>query len=105
MTETTALKRFEEKNLAAFKALADLKAQIKALEDQQEKVKQGIQNAMEHYGVTQFKNEYVTISYVPESQSETIDLKALQAQEPDLYAELLEDYRKVTKRKGYVRFS
>lgn len=105
MTEATALKRFEEKNLAAFKALADLKAQIKALEDQQEKVKLGIQNAMEHYGVTSFKNEYVTISYVPESQSETIDLKAFQAQEPELYAELLEDYRKVTKRKGYVRFS
>lgn len=105
MTEKTALKRFEEKNLAVFKQLADLKAQIKELERQQEDVKAGILKAMEHYGVTQFKNEYVTISYVPESQSETIDLKALQAQEPELYAELLEDYRKVTKRKGYVRFS
>lgn len=105
MTEKTALKRFEEKNLAVFKQLADLKAQIKELERQQDDVKAGILKAMEHYGVTSFKNEYITISYVPDSETESIDLKALQAQEPELYAELLEDYRKVMKRKGYVRFS
>lgn len=105
MTEKTALKRFEEKNLAVFKQLAELKAQIKELERQQDDVKAGILKAMEHYGVTSFKNEFITISYVPDSETETIDLKALQAQEPDLYAELLNDYRKVTKRKGYVRFS
>lgn len=105
MTEKTALKRFEEKNLAVFKQLADLKAQIKELERQQDDVKAGILQAMEHYGVTSFKNEYITISYVPDSETESIDLKALQAQEPDLYDELLNDYRKVTKRKGYVRFS
>lgn len=105
MTEKTALKRFEEKNLAVFKQLADLKAQIKELERQQDDVKAGILQAMEHYGVTSFKNEYITISYVPDSETESIDLKALQAQEPDLYDELLNDYRKITKRKGYVRFS
>lgn len=105
MTEKTALKRFEEKNLAVFKQLAELKAQIKELERQQEDVKAGILEAMEHYGVKSFKNEYITISYVPDSETESIDLKALQAQEPDLYDELLNDYRKITKRKGYVRFS
>lgn len=105
MTEKTALKRFEEKNLAVFKQLADLKAQIRELERQQDEVKAGILEAMEHYGVTSFKNEYITISYVPDSETETIDLKAFQAQEPDLYDELLSDYRKITKRKGYVRFS
>ena len=105
MTEKTALKRFEERNLAVFKQLADLKAQIKELERQQEDVKAGILEAMEHYGVTSFKNEYITITYVPDSETESIDLKALQAQEPDLYDELLNDYRKITKRKGYVRFS
>lgn len=105
MTEKTALKRFEERNLAVFKQLADLKAQIKELERQQDEVKAGILEAMEHYGVTSFKNELITITYVPDSETESIDLKALQAQEPDLYDELLNDYRKVTKRKGYVRFS
>lgn len=105
MTEKTALKRFEERNLAVFKQLADLKAQIKELERQQDDVKAGILQAMEHYGVTSFKNEYITITYVPDSETESIDLKALQAQEPDLYDELLHDYRKITKRKGYVRFS
>ena len=105
MTEKTALARFAERNLSAFKALGELKQQIKSLEEQQEKVKAGILEAMEHYGVQSFKNEYITISYVPESSSESIDLKALQVNEPELYAELLEDYKKVTKRKGYVRFS
>lgn len=105
MTEKTALKRFEERNLAVFKQLADLKAQIKELERQQDEVKAGILEAMEHYGVKSFKNEFITISYVPDSETESIDLKALQAQEPDLYDELLNDYRKITKRKGYVRFS
>ena len=105
MTEKTALKRFEERNLAVFKQLADLKAQIKELERQQDEVKAGILEAMEHYGVKSFKNEYITISYVPDSETESIDLKALQAHEPELYDELLNDYRKVTKRKGYVRFS
>lgn len=105
MTEKTALKRFEERNLAVFKQLADLKAQIKELERQQDEVKAGILEAMEHYGVKSFKNELITITYVPDSETESIDLKALQAQEPDLYDELLNDYRKITKRKGYVRFS
>lgn len=105
MTEKTALKRFEERNLEVFKSLAALKLQIKELERQEDEMKKGIQDAMEHYGVTSFKNEYITISYVPESQTESIDLKALQVNEPELYEELLADYKKVTKRKGYVRFS
>lgn len=105
MTEATAIKRFEERNLAVFKELGALKQQIKELERQQDELKKGIQEAMEHYGVTSFKNEYITISYVPESTSESIDLKALQANEPELYEELLADYKKITTRKGYVRFS
>lgn len=105
MTEATALKRFEEKNISVFKQLGALKQQIKELERQQDELKKGIQDAMEHYGVQSFKNEYITISYVPESTSESIDLKALQANEPELYEELLTDYKKVTTRKGYVRFS
>lgn len=105
MTEKTALKRFEERNLVVFKELGELKQQIKELEKKQDELKKGIQEAMEHYGVTSFKNEYITISYVPESTSESIDLKALQTNEPELYEELLADYKKVTTRKGYVRFS
>ena len=105
MTEATAIKRFEERNLAVFKELNALKQKIKELEKQEDEIKKGIQDAMEHYGVKSFKNEYITISYVPESTSESIDLKALQANEPELYEELLADYKKVTTRKGYVRFT
>ena len=105
MTEKTALKRFEEKNLVVFQQMAELKKQIKTLEDQQEKLKKGVLEAMEHYGVTSFKNDYITISYVAGSINQTIDLKALQANEPELYEELLADYPKITEKKGYVRFT
>lgn len=104
MTEATALKRFEEKQMEAFKTLADLKREIKALERKQDELRAGVKDAMEHYGVKSFKNEYITISYIPESESETIDLKALQNKEPELYEELLRDYKKVTKKSAYVRF-
>ena len=105
MTEKTALARFEQKQELAFRTLAQLTAQRKALEEQEKEIKEGIQNAMEHYGVKSFSNKYITLTYVEESQTEGIDLKALQNEEPELFAELLEDYRKVTKRSAYVRMN
>lgn len=105
MTEKTALARFGEKQLAAFKALSELTKEKKRIEETEKEIKEGIQDAMEHYGVKSFKNEYITLTYVPESTAETIDLKQLQNEEPELYEELLNDYKKVTTKKGYVRFT
>lgn len=103
-TKPTNLVAFEETHIAALKELKRLNDRAKKLEEQIKDAKTGIMEAMETYGVTQFKNDFLTISYVPESQTETIDLKQLQNEEPELYEELLRDYRKVTKRQPYVRF-
>lgn len=105
MTEKTALARFGERQIAAFKALSELTKEKKRLEEREKEIKESIQDAMEHYGVKSFKNEYITLTYVPESVSETIDLKQMQNEEPELYEELLKDYNKTTTKKGYVRFT
>lgn len=96
---------FENQYLTAMKELARMDARKKKLEEQIDAAKRGIMEAMETYGVTGFKNDIITISYVPESQTESIDIKQLQNEEPELYEELLRDYRKVSKKQAYVRFS
>ena len=99
------LQLFEKQNLEAFKKLAELKKQQEELKKTEDEVKSQIEKSMEEYGVKSLKNEYITISYVEASTSETIDLKALEKKEPELYNELLEDYKKVTTRKASVRFT
>lgn len=96
---------FEQSNLAVFKALHDLKKQKEELERQENVAKGMLEEAMEEYGIKSFKNEYITISYVEASTSESIDTKKLQEKEPELYNELLADYPKVTTRKACVRFT
>ena len=51
-----------------------------------------------------FKNDQITISRSKASESTSIDLKALEKAEPGLYADLLKDYTKVTKRSGSVSY-
>ncbi len=104
MNETNELQIFEEKNMVIFQQLAEFKKQKDRMEDMEAKLKADLERGMAEYGIKQFKNDLITISYVEGSTNETIDLKAMQVKEPKLYAELLEDYKKVTTRKPYVKF-
>ena len=45
----------------------------------------------------------VSISYVKESESTSIDLPKVRNKEPELYAELLDIYPRITTRKPYLR--
>ena len=101
--ETNELQVFEQQNLAVFKQLAEFKKAKDAMELQEKKIKADLQKAMEQYGIKSFKNDVVTLSYVDASTSESIDTKALQEKEPELYKELLADYKKVKKTSAYVR--
>lgn len=98
------LQVFEKNNMVIFQQLAEFKKQKDAMERAEEKLKADLENAMLKFNIKSFKNDLITISYVDGSTTETIDLKAMQAKEPELYAELLEDYKKVTTRKPYVKF-
>ena len=95
---------FEQKYLSAFQDLQQMKKAKETLEKREIDIKNELLDAMKEYGIKSIKNEYITISYVDGSTTETIDLKALQEKEPELYKELFEDYKKITIRNPYVKF-
>lgn len=95
---------FGNHNLAIFQKMAELKKVQKELEKTESELKEALEKSMEEYGVKSFKNDYITISYVEETTSTSIDLKKLEAKEPDLYGDLLNDYPKITTKKAYVKF-
>lgn len=49
------------------------------------------------------EEEGIKISFVPESKTTTIDLKAVQKKESKLYKDLLDVYPKETVKKAYVK--
>lgn len=100
------IQAFNEKYLAVMKNFANIKVEIKRLQDEEKKAKSILGKAMDEYGIKSIDNPYLKIIRVAGSEgTETIDLKALQKEEPELYAELLEDYPTITGKKApSVRF-
>ena len=94
---------FENKALAYMQNLSELKKEQDRLAELEKTARADLQAVMDEFGITQFKNDYVTISLVKGSTSVSIDLKALEKKEPDLYADLLNDYPKETVKKDSVR--
>lgn len=87
------------------KELSEIKSKQKALEEREKWLKTQLTNELEAKDLKSFKDDFGTISWVEGSTTETIDLKKLEEKEPDLYADLLEDYGKKTERKGYFKFT
>ena len=94
---------FENKALQYMKNISELKKEQDRLAELEKTARTELQAVMDEYGITQFKNDYVTISLVQGSTRVSIDLKALDKEEPDLYADLLKDYPKETVKKDSVR--
>lgn len=94
---------FENKALTVMKNLSDLKKEQDRLAEIEKNFRTELQEVMDEFGIVQFKNDYVTISLVKGSTSVSIDLKALEKEEPQLYADLLKDYPKETVKKDSVR--
>lgn len=99
------LVKFEEKYVEKFNQLSELKKQKDALEKIEKSVKEELERAMDEFGIKSVKTDKITISRVEESVTTSIDLKALEQEEPDCYKGLLEDYPKVTTKKAYVKFT
>lgn len=97
-------KIFENQHLLVFKQLAEVAKTKKQLEEQEKKIKADLEKAMDAYEIKSFENQYIKITRVNGSTSTSIDLKALEEKEPKLYAELLEDYPKVSTKKSYLTF-
>lgn len=100
-----ALQKFEEKNLAVFQQLADIAKAKKRLDAEEKDLKEALLIQMENHGVTSIDNDIIRISYIAESESVSLDVKGLLAEDPDTYHELEQKYNKRTKKKAYIRFT
>lgn len=122
------LEKFEKNHLQVFEDLKLITEQVKKLKEQEDDIKTQLKNAMEEHEIKKIDNEFVTITYVGESETVKVDWKKVQMQEPEYYKELLkefktesidekrfeneepaehkevmEDYPKVSKRKAHIR--
>lgn len=104
MSNNNEVQVFEQQHMQVFKQLADITKAKKQIEDQEKKVKEQLEKAMDEYDIKSIDNQYLKITRVNGSTSTSIDLKALEKEEPKLYSELLEDYPKVTTKKSYLTF-
>lgn len=104
MDGETSLQLFQEQHMQVFKQLADLTKSKKQLEEQEKKVKEDLEAAMDQFDIKSIDNQFLKITRVNGSTSTSVDLKVLEEKEPKLYKELLEDYPKVTNKKAYLTF-
>lgn len=102
--ENNQVQVFEQQHMQVFKQLADITKTKKQLEEQEKKVKEDLEKAMDAYDIKSIDNQFLKITRVNGSTSTSVDLKLMQEKEPKLYGELLEDYPKVTTKKSYLTF-
>lgn len=100
----TDLQIFENKYLEAFKQVAFITTEKKRLEDQEKKLKEQLEKAMNDYGIDSIDNQFIKITRVKGSSSISIDLKTLESKDNNLYKVLLDDYPKITTKKAYLMF-
>ncbi len=100
------IQAFNEKYLAVMKGFANLKVEIKRLQDEEKKVKEQLEQVMDEYSIKSIDNRYVRITRIaPNAGKTVIDLDALKKEEPELYEELLADYPKTSGKKApSIRF-
>ena len=96
---------FENQNIAIMANYAMLDQQLKQAKAKHDEMKAKLEAAMDEHGIKTIDNEYLKITRVEPSESTSVDLKAMQKAKPVEYAELLEDYPKVTKRKASIRIT
>lgn len=100
-----SIQEFENKYLQDFKQLRLLEEEKKNLEYLSKQAKEKILQEMLKAGVKSIDNDFIKVMVTNSSESVSIDLKAFQKKEPVAYAELLEDYPKVTKRSESLRIT
>lgn len=105
VSKGTEIQTFENQHLAVFQQLSEITKSKKQLEEQEKKVKEELEKAMDEHNIKSIDNQFIKITRVAASSSTSVDLKALENEEPDLYRELIEDYPKVINRKAYIKFT
>lgn len=100
-----SIQGFENKYLQDFKQLRLLEEEKKKLDELSKEAKSKLLDAMLEAGIKSIDNDFIKVMVTNPSEVVSIDLKAFQKKEPVAYAELLEDYPKVTKRSESLRIT
>lgn len=100
-----SIQEFENKYLQDFKQLRLLEEEKKNLEYLSKQAKEKILQEMLKAGIKSIDNDFIKIMVTNPSEVVSIDLKEFQKKEPVAYAELLEDYPKVTRRSESLRIT
>ena len=100
-----SIQEFENKYLQDFKQLRLLEEEKKRLDELSKTAKSKLLDKMLENEIKSIDNDFIKVVVTNPSESVSIDLKAFQKNEPVAYAELLEDYPKVTKRSESLRIT
>lgn len=97
--EKTALAVFESKELATMRMIADICNQRKQLEAQEKELKDKLKESMNQYGIKNYHNDFLKITYVDEGVRSTLDSTRLKKERPDI----AEQYTKKNATSAYVK--
>ena len=100
-----SIQEFENKYLEDFKQLRLLEEEKKKLDELSKEAKSKLLDAMLEAEIKSIDNDFIKVVVTNSSESVSVDLKTFQKNEPVAYAELLEDYPKVTKRSESLRIT
>lgn len=100
-----SIQEFENKYLQDFKQLRLLEEEKKRLDELSKTAKSKLLDKMLENEIKSIDNDFIKVVVTNPSETVSIDLKTFQKNEPVAYAELLEDYPKITKRSESLRIT
>ena len=92
---------FEEKTVAVIQAIADIATKKKELEDQDKKMREQLEAAMDQFNVKSFENDLIKITYVEPTTRINVDSAKLKKKYPEIFVECC----KTSEVKGSVRIT
>lgn len=97
--ESNALQVFDSRAARVIQNIADLSHQKDLIEEQDKWMRQELEKMMEQYGIKNFNNDLISITYVEPTTSTKLDSKAVKTKYPEVFNEC----SKTSEVKGYVR--
>lgn len=100
--EVVKIGEYHLEQLTALEQVYDeIDKKLKEIKDKKDKLRELIKTEMEERGLKKAENDYIRITYMDASDSESIDTDKLKLEQPKIY----EKYKKVTKKKASLRIT
>lgn len=92
-------------SLEAEKKIISLKQAYKNIKEQEEAFNQALVDEMKKRGIISYKDENITISFIPDGTKNSFDAKAFKSKHPDIYERYVKkspvkEYARITLKKG-----